>query len=53
MKTENDENVFNYWKLHNESYFVKKDDGLDDNCDNTYTLPAHLGSSLSLIKKYE
>ena len=35
MKTEFDENVLDYWKLPNENYSVKmkKDDGLDDDCD--------------------
>ena len=35
MKTEFDENVLDYWKLPNGNYFVKmkKDDGLDDDCD--------------------
>ena len=35
MKTEFDENVLDYWKLPNGNYIVKmkKDDGLDDDCD--------------------
>ena len=35
MKTEIDENVFDYWKLPNRNFNVKmeKDDGLDDDCD--------------------
>ena len=35
MKTEFDENVLDYWKLPNGNYIVKmkKDDGLDDECD--------------------
>ena len=35
MKTEFDEKVLDYWKLPNGNYIVKmkKDDGLDDNCD--------------------
>ena len=35
MKTEIDENVLDYWKLPNGNYIVKmkKDDGLDDDCD--------------------
>ena len=46
MKTEFDENVLDYWKLPNGNYIVKmkKDDGLDDVCDNTNTLPAVLGA---------
>ena len=46
MKTEFDENVLDYWKLPNEKYSVKmkKDDGLDDDCDNKNTLPAVLGA---------
>ena len=36
MQTEVDENVLDYWKLPNGNYIVKmkKDDGLDDDCDN-------------------
>ena len=36
MKTEFDENVLDYWKLANGNYIVemRKDDGLDDDCDN-------------------
>ena len=46
MKTEFDENVLDYWKLPNGNYFVKmkRDDGLDDDCDIKNTLPAVLGS---------
>ena len=35
MKTEYAENVIEYWKLPNGSYFVKmeENDGLDDDCD--------------------
>ena len=35
MKTEFDENVLDYWKLPNGNFIVKmkKDDGLDDDCD--------------------
>ena len=35
MKTEFDENVLAYWRLPNGNYNVKikKDDGLDDDCD--------------------
>ena len=46
MKTEFDENVLEYWKLPNGNYIVKmkKDDGLDDDCDIKNTLPAVLGA---------
>ena len=46
MKTEFDENVLDYWKLPNGNYIVKmkKDDGLDDDCDTKNTLPAVLGA---------
>ena len=46
MKTEFDENVLDYWKLPNGNYIVKmkKDDGLDDDCDIKTTLPAVLGA---------
>ena len=46
MKTEFDENVLDYWKLTNRNYIVKmkKDDGLDDDCDIKNTLPAVLGA---------
>ena len=46
MKTEFDENVIDYWKLPNGNYIVKmkKDDGLDDDCDIKTTLPAVLGA---------
>ena len=46
MKTEFDENVLDYWKLPNGNYFVKmkKDDGLDDDCDIKNSLPAVLGA---------
>ena len=46
MKTEFDENVIDYWKLPNGNYIVKmkKDDGLDDDCDIKNTLPAVLGA---------
>ena len=46
MKTEFDENVLDYWKLPNGNYFVKmkKDDGLDDDCDIKNTLAAVLGA---------
>ena len=46
MKTEFDENVLDYWKLPNGNYIVKmkKDDGLDDDCDIKSTLPAVLGA---------
>ena len=46
MKTEFDENVLDYWKLPKGNYIVKmkKDDGLDDDCDIKNTLPAVLGA---------
>ena len=46
MKTEFDENVLDYWKLPNGNYIVKmkRDDGLDDDCDIKNTLPAVLGA---------
>ena len=46
METELDENILNYWRLPNENYIVKikKDDGLDDDCDIKNTLPAVLGA---------
>ena len=46
MKTEVDENVLDYWKLLNGNYIekMKKDDGLDDDCDIENTFPAVLGS---------
>ena len=46
MKTEFDENVLDYWKLPKENYIVKmkKDDGLDDDCDIKNSLPAVLGA---------
>ena len=46
MKTDFDENVLDYWKLPNGNYIVKmkKDDGLDDDCDIKNTLPAVLGA---------
>ena len=46
MKTEFDENVLDYWNLTNGNYIVKmkKDDGLDDDCDIKNTLPAVLGT---------
>ena len=45
MKTEYDENVLYHWKLPNENYIVKmrKDEGLDDNCDKkTLILYRHI-----------
>ena len=46
MKTEFVENVLDYWILPNGNHFVKmkKDDGLDDDCDIKNTLPAVLGA---------
>ena len=53
MKTEFDENVLDYWRLPNGNYIVKmrKDDGLDDDCDIKKTLPAHLGALISSNSK--
>ena len=44
MKTEFDGNVLDDWRLPNGKYIVKmkKDDGLDDDCDVKNTLPAVL-----------
>ena len=46
MKTEYNENLLDYWRFPNENYIVKmkKDDGLDDDCDIKKTLPAVLGA---------
>ena len=46
MKPEFDENVLDYWRLPNGNYIVKlkKDDGLDEDCDIKNTLPAVLGA---------
>ena len=46
MKTEFDENVRDYWRLPNGSFIIrmKKNDGLDDDCDIKNTLPAGLGA---------
>ena len=46
MKTESDENVLDYWKIHNGNYIVnmKKDGGLNDDCDIKNTLHAVLGA---------
>ena len=46
MKTEFDENLLENWKLPNGNYIVKmkRDDGLDDDCDSKNTLPAVLGA---------
>ena len=59
MKIEFDENVIDYWKLPNGNYIakMKKDDGLDDDCDNKNTLPAVLGAfilgnSRRIMKKF-
>ena len=53
METEYDENVLDYWKLSNGNYIVKmrKDDGLDDDCDNQKTLPSVLGAFILSISK--
>ena len=59
MKTEFDENVLDYWKLPNGNFIVKmkRDDGLDDDCDIENTLPAVLGAfilanSRLIMKKF-
>ena len=59
MKTEFDENVLDYWKIPNENYNtgMKKDDGLDDDCDIKNTLSAVLGAfilgnSRRIMSKY-
>ena len=46
MKTEYDELVLDYWKLPNGKNIaeLKKDDGLDDDCDIKNKLPSHLGA---------
>ena len=47
MKTEDDNNVLDYWRLPNGKYIVKlkKDDGLDDDDNDVKnTLPAQLGA---------
>ena len=46
IKTEFDENVLDYCRLPNGNYTVKmkKDDGLDNDCDIENTLPAVLGA---------
>ena len=42
-----------YWKLPNEKYVVimKKNDGLDDECDVKNILPAHLVAFILSISK--
>ena len=59
MKKEFDENVLDYWKIPNENYNtrMKKDDGLDDDCDIKNTLYAVLGAfilgnSRRITRKY-
>ena len=59
MKLEFDENVLDYWKLPNGNYIVKmkKDDGLDDDCDIKNTPSAVwgafvLGDSRRIMKKF-
>jgi len=49
MKTEYDENILDYWKFPNWNYIVKmkKNNGLDDDCDITNILPVHLGAFIS------
>ena len=46
MKTEFDENILDYCRLPNGNYIVKmkRDDGLDDDCDIKNSLPAVLGA---------
>ena len=46
IETEFDEKVLEYWKKPNGKYIVKmkKDDGLDDDCDIKNTLPAVLAA---------
>ena len=46
MKLEHDEIVLDYWKLPNGNYIVKmkKNNGLDVDCDNKIVLPSQLGS---------
>ena len=46
MITEFNESVLGSWKLPNGSFLVKmkKDDGLDDDCDIKNTLPGVLGA---------
>ena len=46
METEFDEIVLDYWRLPNGNYIVKmkKDDGLDGDCDIKNTLPSVLGA---------
>ena len=53
MKTEYDETVLDFWKLSNGNYIVnlKKDEGLDDDCDIKKTLPVRLRAFLSISKK--
>ena len=45
MKSENDGNVLDYWKLPNGKNIVKmtKDDGLGDDCDIETTSRSHIG----------
>ena len=53
MKTEFDENVLHYWRLPNGNCIVKlkKDDGLDDDCDMKNTPPAVLGAFILSKRK--
>ena len=53
MKTKFDENVLDYWRLPNGNYTVKmkKDDGLDDDCDIKNTLPSVLGAFILINGK--
>ena len=51
MKRDYDENVLGYWKLPNGNYIVKlkKDDRLDDGCDEKNILPSHPRTIILLI----
>ena len=54
LETEYNNSVLVYWRLPNSNYIVqmKKDDGLDDECDTKKTLPAFFGAFiLSNIKR--
>ena len=46
MKTDYDENILEFWNLPKENSIVKmkKDDGIDDDCDINNTPLAHLGA---------
>ena len=53
MQTEFDEKVLDYWKSSNENNIVKmkRDDGLDDDCDIKNTLPAVFGAFILSNRK--